>query len=47
LPVSISRVTDGAAQVVASGKGVVRYQCTGTAITTYTANGEQLTVPCG
>ncbi|MFB9685640.1 hypothetical protein [Amycolatopsis plumensis] len=47
LPVSISRVVDGTAQVVASGKGVVRYPCNGTAINTYTANGVQLSVPCG
>ncbi|MGW3993978.1 hypothetical protein ACWEF6_10875 [Amycolatopsis sp. NPDC004772] len=47
LPVSISRLADGGAQVVASGKGVVQYVCQGTAITTYTANGAELTVPCG
>ncbi|MFF1608454.1 hypothetical protein ACFVYA_11790 [Amycolatopsis sp. NPDC058278] len=47
LPVSISRLVDGAAQVVASGKGVVQYQCDGTAINTYTANGVVLSVPCG
>ncbi len=47
LPVSISRVTDGSAQVVASGKGVVQYQCNGTALTTYTANNSTLSVPCG
>ncbi|MGW3963763.1 hypothetical protein ACWED2_28380 [Amycolatopsis sp. NPDC005003] len=47
LPVSISRLTGGAAQVVASGKGFVQYQCSGTAANTYTANGVELTVPCG
>ncbi len=47
LPVSISRVVDGTAEVVASGRGVVQYQCNGAAITTYTANGAELTVPCG
>ncbi|WP_410611224.1 hypothetical protein [Amycolatopsis sp. lyj-109] len=46
-PVSISRLTDGSAQVVASGKGFVQYQCSGTAINTYTANDMELTVPCG
>lgn len=47
LPVSISRMVNGSAQVVASGKGSVRYQCDGTAINTYTAIGKELTVPCG
>ncbi|MEU4524913.1 hypothetical protein AB0F52_40105 [Amycolatopsis sp. NPDC024027] len=47
LPVSISRLVDGSAQVVASGKGVVQYQCNGAAINTYTANGVVLSVPCG
>jgi hypothetical protein len=47
LPVSISRLVDGSAQVVASGVGSVQYQCNGTAINTYTAVGRELTVPCG
>jgi hypothetical protein len=47
LPVTISRLVDGGAQVVADGKGFVQYQCAGPAITTYTANGVELTVPCG
>jgi hypothetical protein len=46
-PVSISRVVDGTEQEVASGRGVARYQCNGTAVNTYTAIGQQLTVPCG
>lgn len=46
-PVSISRLVDGGAQVVADGKGFVQYRCTGAAINTYTANGVELTVPCG
>ena len=47
LPVTISRVVNGTAQVVASGKGSVTYQCQGTAVNTYTAVGKTLTVPCG
>ncbi|MGW4059275.1 hypothetical protein ACWEGE_13390 [Amycolatopsis sp. NPDC004747] len=47
LPVSISRVVDGAPQVVASGQGFVQYQCNGTATNTYTAVDRELTVPCG
>jgi hypothetical protein len=47
LPVSISRLVDGSAQVVAGGTGVARYQCDGTAINTYIAVGKELTVPCG
>lgn len=47
LPVTILRLVDGGSQVVAGGKGVVQYQCSGTAMTTYTANGTQLSVPCG
>jgi hypothetical protein len=47
LPVSISRLVNGSAQVVASGKGFVQYQCNGTAINTYTAIDKELTVPCG
>ena len=47
LAVSISRIVDGGTQVVASGKGVVRYQCDGAALNTYTANGMELTGPCG
>ena len=46
-PAPISRVVDGSAQVVASGSGMVTYQCQGTAINTYTAVGQELTVPCG
>jgi hypothetical protein len=46
-PVSISRLIDGSAQVVASGKGTATYQCNGSAINTYTAVGKELTVPCG
>jgi hypothetical protein len=46
-PVSISRVVDGSAQVVASGVGSVTYRCNGTAVNTYTAVDKVLTVPCG
>jgi hypothetical protein len=46
-PVSISRVVDGSAQVVASGKGFVQYKCNGAAVNTYTALDKTLTVPCG
>ncbi|OXM61933.1 hypothetical protein CF165_36920 [Amycolatopsis vastitatis] len=46
-PVSISRVVDGSAQVVASGVGTATYRCNGTAINTYTALDQELTVPCG
>lgn len=46
-PVSISRVVDGSTQVVASGMGFATYHCDGTAVNTYTAIGQTLTVPCG
>ncbi len=46
-PVSISRLVDGSAQVVASGMGTATYQCNGSAVNTYTAVGKELTVPCG
>lgn len=46
-PVSISRVVNGAEQVVASGKGFLTYRCDGTEVTTYRAVGKELTVPCG
>jgi hypothetical protein len=47
LPVSSSRLAGGSAQVVAGGVGVVHHRCSGAALTTYTAVGRELTVPCG